>query len=64
MRWNITSDSEHYAGKKMHHKDLKTAFMKSFPVMCSYLFVSTAYGLMMAEAGFPWYISLFISLTI
>ena len=48
----------------MHNKYLKIAFMKSFPVMCSYLFVSTAYGLMMSEAGFPWYISLSISLTI
>jgi len=64
MKWNTTFDSWNYAGKIMHNKYMKTAFMKSFPVMCSYLFVSTAYGLMMSEAGFPWYISLIISLTI
>lgn len=32
--------------------------------MCSYLFVSMAYGLMMQEAGFGWYYSLLISLTV
>ena len=48
----------------MYHNYMKTAFIKSFPVICSYLFVSVAYGLTMAEAGFPWYISLAISLTV
>jgi 4-azaleucine resistance transporter AzlC len=32
--------------------------------MCSYLFVSMAYGIMMEEAGFHWYYSLLASLTI
>jgi 4-azaleucine resistance transporter AzlC len=32
--------------------------------MCSYLFVSMAYGLMMEEAGFSWYYSLLISMTV
>lgn len=50
--------------EKMYHKYMETAFIKSFPVICSYLFVSVAYGLTMAEAGFPWYISLAISLTV
>ena len=31
---------------------LKEAFVKSIPIMCSYLFVSMAYGIMMEEAGF------------
>lgn len=43
---------------------LKKAFLKSLPIMCSYLFVSMAYGIMMEEAGFAWYYSLVISLTI
>lgn len=32
--------------------------------MCSYLFVSMAYGMMMEEAGFHWYYSLFTSMTV
>lgn len=32
--------------------------------MFSYLFVSMAYGIMMEEAGFKWYYSLFISMTV
>ena len=43
---------------------LKTAFVKSIPIFCSYVFVSMAYGMMMAFAGFPWYDSLLVSLTV
>ena len=32
--------------------------------MCSYIFVSMAYGIMMENAGFDWYYSLFVSLTV
>ena len=32
--------------------------------MCSYLFVSMAYGMMMEAAGFYWYDSLLVSLTV
>lgn len=32
--------------------------------MCSYLFVSMAYGMMMEAAGFHWYYSLLVSLTV
>ena len=42
----------------------KQAFMKSIPIMCSYLFVAMAYGMMIQEAGFAWYDSLLASLTI
>lgn len=42
----------------------KTAFLKSLPIMCSYLFVGMAYGMMMQEAGFGWYLSLVISMTV
>ena len=42
----------------------KTAFIKSLPIMCSYLFVGMAYGMMMQEAGFGWYLSLAVSMTV
>ena len=42
----------------------KQAFMKSTPIMCSYIFVSMAYGMMMENAGFAWYYSLLTSLTV
>ena len=42
----------------------KNAFLKSIPIMCSYIFVSMAYGIMMENAGFAWYYSLLISLTV
>ena len=43
---------------------IKTAFVKSIPILCSYVFVSMAYGIMMSAAGFPWYLALVISLVI
>lgn len=42
----------------------REAFVRSIPIMCSYLFVSMAYGIMMESAGFNWYYSLFVSLTV
>lgn len=42
----------------------KLAFVKSIPILCSYLFVSMAYGMMMEEAGYHWYWSLFVSMTV
>ena len=49
----------------MNRKDLfRTAFIKSLPIMCSYLFVSMAYGIMMEENGFAWYVSLIISMSV
>ena len=44
--------------------DIKKAFIKSLPILCSYMFLSFAYGMMMEEAGFHWYYSLFASLTV
>ncbi|MBR1851800.1 MAG: AzlC family ABC transporter permease [Lachnospiraceae bacterium] len=43
---------------------MKYAFIKSIPILCSYLFVSMAYGILMEEAGFQWYDSLLVSLTV
>ena len=50
--------------KRFSSTTLKTAFVKSSPIFCSYVFVSMAYGMMMASAGFPWYDSLLVSLTV
>lgn len=41
---------------------LRTAFFRSLPIACSYLFISLAYGISIAEKGFPWYFSGAISL--
>ena len=40
---------------------VKTAFVKSLPVMFSYLFIGIAYGMTMEEAGLKWYWSLAVS---
>lgn len=50
--------------KRFSSTTLRTAFVKSIPIFCSYVFVSMAYGMMMASAGFPWYDSLLVSLTV
>ena len=42
----------------------KYAFIKSIPIMCSYIFASMAYGIMMEDAGFKWYYSLLVSMTV
>lgn len=46
------------------NKIFKAAIIKAIPIMCSYFFVSMAYGMMMQKAGFAWYYSLFTSLTV
>ena len=48
----------------MNRKAVRKAFIKSIPIMCSYLFLGTAYGIMMEEAGFHWYYSLLASATV
>lgn len=50
--------------KRFSSTTLKNAFVKSIPIFCSYVFVSMAYGMTMASAGFPWYDSLLVSLTV
>ncbi len=42
----------------------KKAFIKTLPVMCSYLFIGMAYGMLMENAGFAWYYSLFTSVVV
>ena len=48
----------------MKRNVVKMALKESLPITCSYLFVSMAYGIMMEEAGFSWFWSLFTSLTV
>ncbi|MGN1277276.1 MAG: AzlC family ABC transporter permease, partial [Floccifex sp.] len=48
----------------MNKEIIQTAFIKSLPILCSYIFVGMAYGLMMNEAGFTWWHTLLISFLI
>ena len=49
----------------MNRRELaQYSIIKSIPILCSYLFVSMAYGILMEEAGFHWYDSLLVSLTV
>lgn len=48
----------------MKKEIFRAAFVCSIPILCSYIFVSMAYGIMMQNAGFPWFASLFVSLTV
>ena len=45
-------------------KTLNYAFIKSLPILCSYIFLGMAYGIVMEEAGYGWGYSLLISLVI
>lgn len=49
---------------KISKETWKLAFVKSLPIMCSYFFLGAAYGIMMEETGFPWYIALLLSMTV
>ena len=52
------------SNNRNNNQVMKIAFLKSIPIMCSYLFVSMAYGMMMENAGYHWYYSLLASMTI
>ena len=39
----------------------RKAFIASVPILCSYLFLGMAYGILMQEAGFGWAASLLTS---
>ncbi len=49
---------------KISKETWKLAFVKSLPIMCSYFFLGAAYGIMMEETGFPWYVTLLLSMTV
>lgn len=49
---------------KISKETWKLVFVKSLPIMCSYFFLGAAYGIMMEETGFPWYVALLLSMTV
>lgn len=49
---------------KISKETWRLAFVKSLPIMCSYFFLGAAYGIMMEETGFPWYVALLLSMTV
>lgn len=49
---------------KISKETWKLAFVKSLPIMCSYFFLGAAYGIMMEDTGFPWYVALLLSMTV
>ena len=48
----------------MNRSAFRRAFRESVPILCSYLFISIAYGIMMNENGMPWFVSLLASVTV
>ena len=50
--------------KDSEKNTIKRAFVKSLPILFSYVFVSMAYGMMMSNAGYGWGYALFTSLTV
>lgn len=46
------------------NRELKCALGKTVPIMFSYLFLSMAFGIMMNQAGFPFYWAYLVSLTV
>ena len=46
------------------NRELKYALVKTIPIMFSYLFLSMAFGIMMNQAGFPFYWAYLVSLTV
>lgn len=49
---------------KISKETWKLAFVKSLPIMCNYFFLGAAYGIMMEETRFPWYVTLLLSMTV
>ena len=43
---------------------LKLSFIKSLPILFSYLFIGAAYGILMQQAGFPWLSVLLVSMCV
>lgn len=53
-----------YGSHAMKKQAFRRAFRESVPILCSYLFISVAYGIMMNENGMPWFVSLLASVTV
>ena len=50
--------------EKIKGSPWREALVRSLPILLSYVFISMAYGMMMADAGFPWTLALLTSLTV
>ena len=48
----------------MNKPAFRDALTRSLPVLCSYLFIGTAFGIMMNEAGYGWPLSALSSVVI
>ncbi len=48
----------------MNKSAMKKALKHSIPILCSYVFIAMAYGMLMAENGYPWYAALLISVIV
>lgn len=59
-----TEDLSRRTGKRENGQYIRKAFIKSLPIMCSYIFLGMAYGIMMEDSGLHWYVSLIISLVV
>jgi len=47
----------------LQHSLLPAAFKYSVPVLFGYIAIGTAFGLLMADAGYPWWLSFIMSVT-
>ncbi len=45
----------------MKYSAARSAFVKSLPILCSYIFLGISYGLLMTDSGFDWFYTLFAS---
>ena len=42
-------------------ESIRYAFIKSIPVLCSYIFLGMAFGILMQQAGYAWYYAVMAS---
>lgn len=47
-----------------NHKLIKTAFIKTIPVMLGYIPIGIAFGFLMVKSNFPWFLSVIMSILI
>lgn len=48
----------------MSHKIFPRAFKETIPVLLGYLAIGTAFGMLIVQHGYPWYLSIFMSVVI
>ena len=45
-------------------ESIRYAFIKSIPVLCSYIFLGMAFGILMQQAGYAWYYAVMASVVV